>query len=154
MLPMRHLMVRRLHLEPHLLQGRDDLPPRDLPLIHRGEIEVATHIVRQRRRAAIGGRTEQKELRLHPRIHHVPHRLGPRDLPLEHLTRISGEGLSLWRGHIADHARYPLTRLPPREDPEGREVGAQQHVRLLHPHEPLDARAVKHDVAGECLPEL
>jgi hypothetical protein len=34
------------------------------------------------------------------------------------------------------------------------QVGLKQHVRLLDPHEPLDRRAVEHDVAVERLLEL
>jgi hypothetical protein len=59
-------------------------------------------------------------------------------------------------GHVdvADETADARVRIAPREDPKGREIGREQHVALLDPHEPFDARAVEHDVAGERLLEL
>ena len=44
--------------------------------------------------------------------------------------------------------------LKTRVDPEGVEIGHQQHVRLLDADEALDRRAVEHDLAVERLLEL
>ena len=90
-LPVRDLVMRRLDLEPHLLERRDDRATRFLAAVHRREVEVAAHVVRRRRRRAVGGRLEEEELRLHARLHHVALRGRPCDLPLEHLPRIAGE---------------------------------------------------------------
>ena len=51
-LAVRDLVVRRLHLEPHLLEHVDDRAPRVLAEVRGREIEVAADVVRRRRRLA------------------------------------------------------------------------------------------------------
>ena len=148
------LVMRRLHLEPHLLERRHDRASRLLATVHRRQVEVSAHVMRRRRCRAVGGRLEQEELRLHAGVHHVPLFRRACDLSLEHAARIAEERFAFRRRHVADHTRHARRRIAPREDPERAEVGHQQHVRLFHPYEPLDRRAVKEDVARQRLLEL
>ena len=70
----RHLVVRRLDLEPHVLESEDDLPPDLLALIDRCEIEVAAGIVRSGQRLTVSG-LEEEELRLGSGHHLEAHAL-------------------------------------------------------------------------------
>ena len=146
-LPVRDLVVRRLHLEPHLLEHVDDRAPRVLAEIGRREIEVAADVVRRRRRLARRARLEQEELGLHPRVHHEAHLRRPRDLPLEHGARIAGKWRAVRQVDVADDARDAARFVAPRKDAERGQVGREQHVRLLDANEPFDRGAVEHDVA-------
>ena len=52
-LAVRDLVVRRLDLEPHLLEHVHDRAPRILAEVRRREVEVAADVVRDRRRLAV-----------------------------------------------------------------------------------------------------
>ena len=151
----RHLVVRRLHLEAHRLQHDHDVAPALLPLVHRGEVEIAADVVGLEQRVAVGVLLEEEELGLRAGHHGVAQLLGLLDLPLERHARAARERRAVRQVDVADHAGdLGAVRVGPRIDPEGLVVGRQQHVRLLDAGEPLDRRAVEHDLAVQRLLEL
>ena len=149
MLTPRRLVMRRLDLEAHLLEHQDDLPPDVLALVDRREIEVPRRVVRLGGRLVVAG-LEEEEFRLRPGAHGVPTLLGFGDGPLERLPRTSRKRRPVRIGDVTDESGDLLPRwVDPRKDAECRQVGRQEHVRLLDPHEPFDRRAVEHHAAIE-----
>jgi hypothetical protein len=136
-LAVRHFVVRRFHLEPHLLQHSDDRPARVLSEIRRREIEVAADIVRHRGRRVVGSGLEHEELRFHPGVHRVAELVGAGEDFLQHPSRIPGKRAAVGRVYVADDARDAILLLSPRKDLKRSEIGRQQHVRLLDAHEPF-----------------
>ena len=63
----RHLVVRRLDLEAHLLQHDHDVAPALLAPVHRREVEVAADVVRLDAWVAARVRLEEEELGLRAR---------------------------------------------------------------------------------------
>src|SRR3954454_7634396 len=55
---------------------------------------------------------------------------------------------------VTEHPRRPRVLPAPRQDLEGRGVGAGEHVGLVDPGEALDGRAVEPDALGERALEL
>ena len=154
MLPRRHLVVRRLDLEAHLLQVGDDQPPRLLAPVHRADVEVAGDVVHLGRRAAARVLVEEEELRLDARHHLEAQLLRARHLPLQRQPRAPRELGVVGVVDVADDAGdHPLLRAP-RKDAEGAEVRGEEHVGLLDPHEALDRGAVEHDLPVQRLLEL
>ena len=107
MLARRHLVVRRLHLEPHLDQLLDDDPADLLALVHRAEVEVAAEVVRAGGGRAVGRLLEQEELRLASRHHREAELPGPGDLALERVAGTAGERLLVRGVDVADAAGPP-----------------------------------------------
>ena len=97
---------------------------------------------------------EHEELGFHAGLHVVAHGVRIRDHPLQRAARVSRKRKAIREVHVADDARDAMLGIPPRKHPECREVGGEEHVALLDPHEPLDAGAVEHDVARQRLLEL
>ena len=67
----RDLVVGRLDLEAHLLEGEDDVPARFLAAVDGGQVEVGALVVRVDDRIAVGVAAEQEELGLGARDHRV-----------------------------------------------------------------------------------
>src|SRR6184192_2768740 len=153
-LPRCDFVVTRLDLEPHRHQVPDDEAPDLLGPVHRGLIEVATVIMGVGGGLAARVELEDEELRFGARHHLVAQRLRRRDLPLQRLARASRERRPVGVVDVADEPGDAPPLVVVRQHPERVEVGLQDHVRLLDPHEPLDRRAVEHDVALERLVEL
>ena len=154
-LAVRDLVVRRLDLESHLLEHVHDRAPRVLAEVHRREIEVRADVVRLGRRLAVRPALEHEELGFHPRVHRVAHARRASAITRFSAPRGSpANGVAVGHVDVADQPRDAILRIAPRKDRNVVEVGREQHVRLLDPHEPLDRRAVEHDVAGERLLEL
>jgi hypothetical protein len=93
-LPVRHLVVRRLDLEPHLLEVVHDPAPRILAEIDRREIEVGADVVRLGGRLAVRPPLEHEELGFHPRVHREAELGGVRDHTLQRTARIACERAS------------------------------------------------------------
>ncbi len=148
------LVVRRLDLEAHLLENVHHRPPRILAEICRREVEIAADVVGDRRRLALGTWLEHEELGFHPRVHRVAHLRGTRDLPLERRPWVTVERLPVRPVDVTDDPRDAILGVTPREQLKRREVGREQHVRLLDAHEPFDRRPIEHDVPVERLLEL
>ena len=143
------LVMRGLDLEPHLLEHQHDLATDVLALIHRREVEVARRVVRLGRRLVVS-RLEQEELGLGPGTHGEAARPGLLDRTLERLPRAPGERGAVRVGDVADEAGHLLARrIGPREDPERREIGREEHVRFLDAHESFDRGAVEHHLPVE-----
>ena len=157
-----HFVMRRLRTQLHLLEARYDDAARPLPAVHRDEIEVAAGVQRPGRRLAAVALLEDEKLHLAPDAHRKAQLAGPLDLPLQ-----GGPGAPLERpavrvADVADEPRHgssglSVARLAGRALPgkhaEAREIGYQQGVRLLHPGEPLERRAVEQHLAGQGLLE-
>jgi len=147
-------MMGRFDLEAHLFQHVHHRTPGVFAEVGRRQIEVAADIVRRRRDPTLRRRPEQEELRFHPGVHRVAELGGASDRPFQHASRVASEWLTFRRVDVADHACDARVRLPPRKDPERREIGREEHVGLLDTHEALDGRSVEHDVPCEGLLEL
>ena len=147
-------VVARLHLEPHRDQVPDDEAPDLLGPVHGRLVEIAAVVVRLGGRLAARIQLENEELRFGPGHHLVAHRLRRRDLPLQRLPRASREGRPVGVVDVANEPGDAAPLVVVGQHPERVEVGLQHHVRLFDPHEPLDRRAVEHDIALERLLEL
>ncbi len=149
-----HLVVGGLDLETHLRELLDDHPPDLLALVERAQVEVGAGVVRRGGGRAVGRVLEEKELRFTPRHHREAELSGPGELALERRPGTAGEGLLIGGIDVAEKTGHPPALVVVRQDPEGLEVGLEEHVRLLDPHEALDRGAVEHDLAVERLVEL
>ena len=103
-LAVRHFVVRRLHLEPHLLEVVHDRAPRILAEIHRREVEVRADVVRLRRRLAVRPALEHEELGFHPRVHREAELGRVGDHALQRAARIAREGRAVGHVDVADQA--------------------------------------------------
>jgi hypothetical protein len=153
-LPGRHLVVRRLHLEPHLLQTVDDGPAAFLALIDGGQIEVTAAIVRLDGGVARVIHEEQEELRLRPGHHGVARLAAALDGAPQREPRTSGERRLVRVVDVADQTRHPTVLVLPRKDPQRVQIRLEQHVGFLDAYETLDGRTVEHDLTGQRLLEL
>ena len=91
MLAVRDFVVRRLYFEPHALERVDHRAARVFAKIGRREVEIPADVVRRRGRPAAFVRLEEKELRLHARVHRVAHRLRLREHRFQRAARVAGK---------------------------------------------------------------
>ena len=148
------LVVRRLDVDADRLERQDDLPAHVLAEVDGREVEIAGGVVRVGGGLAVA-RLEEEELRLRSAVHRVAggRRLG--DGALQGVPRTALEGAAVRVVDVADQPADPFAGvLRPRQHPEGRQVGPEEHVRLLDPDEALDRRAVEHDLAVQRRGEL
>jgi hypothetical protein len=144
-----------LDLEAHRLQNHNDVPTALFTAIHRREIEVPAYVMSLDERVPLLVAVEKEELRLRTYHHSVAHLLRYLDHSPQGQTWTSFEGCTVGSVDVTYQARDPRPiRAHPRIDPERIEIGNEQHVRLLDPHESLDRRAVEQDLAIEGLLEL
>ena len=150
MLAGRDLVVRRLDLDPEVLERVHHLLA-DLGAEVLGEVEVAGRVVRQRLDGPVVA-PQQEELELRPGVEDVALLSRTLQLALQDAARIAGERIAVRREDVADDARaagvQPLLAVRP--DPglpgdgvERVEVGHEEHVGLGDAGEALDARAVE-----------
>ena len=64
---------------------------------------------------------------------------------LQHITRISFEGLPVRGDDVAEHPRHPFFLGPPGQDGEGGRIGDGHHVALVDADESFDGGPVKPD---------
>ena len=119
-LPGGDLVVRRLHLEPHLHQLLDDDPADLLALVDRAQVEVGPGVVGHRGGRAVRALLEQEELGLAARHHREAELPGPLDLALERGARAAGERLLVRRVDVAEQPPDPAAFVVVGQDPEGR----------------------------------
>ena len=122
----------------------------------RREVEVAADVVRVVVGAAVGVALEQEELRFHARrsscspasaASAISRLSAPRGSPANGVP----SGVVMSQISRADARR---SRRPTETPRTSTRSGCEEHVRLLDAHEPLDRRAVEHDVAVQRLLEL
>jgi len=104
----RHLVVRRLHLEAHQLEYVHHRTTGFLAAIRRRQVEIAPHVVRVGADAALAVRHKQEELGLHAGVHRVAQVLGTPDHALQHPARITRKRRAVRHVDVADeptHAR-------------------------------------------------
>ena len=104
--------------------------------------------------APSGARSNRKNSASQPAIIAKPSFRARVDLALERVPGTAVEGLLVRGVDVAEEPRHPAALVVVRQHAEGGEVGLEQHVRLLDPHEPLDRRPVEHDLAVQRLLEL
>jgi hypothetical protein len=147
----RDLVVRGFHMEAHRLERQHDLAPDVLAHVDRAQVEVAGAVVRFGGGNAVLG-LKEKELRFRSGVQRVALRRRKGDHFFQTGARVAGKRLPVGRVDIADHASDVLAAgARPRKHAKRREVRAQVHVGLFNPHEALDRRSVKHDLAVERL---
>ena len=118
-LPGGHLVVRRLHLEPHFQQLLDDDPPDLLAPVDRPQVEVGGRIVRDRSRRPSADFSNRKNSASHPAIMVKPSFRARVHLALERGARAAGEGLLVRRVDVAEQPGDPAPLVVVGKDPEG-----------------------------------
>ena len=149
-----HFVMGGLDLEAHRGELLDDDAADLLAAVERAQIEIRPRVVRRRRRRAVGRALEQEELRLAPRHHRVTQLPRPIELALERGPGAPRERLLIGRVDVAEEPGNASALVVIRKNPEGLEIGLEEHVGLLDSHEPLDGGTVEHDLAVERLAEL
>ena len=91
------LVVGRLDLEAHRLEGDDDVAPGLLAAVDRGQVEVGARVVRVDDRVAVRVAPEEEELRLGARHQGVAELRRLVHLPLQRQARAAGEGRAVGR---------------------------------------------------------
>ncbi len=143
-----HLMVGRLHLKAHLLQGQDHVPPGIFPHVHGDQVEVAGPVAGDGGGLAPVIPAKEKELRLRAGVQGIPPggRFGHG--PFQGAPGAAGKGLAIVGVDIADNpGGGGAVADGPGQDGKGGKVGAQCHVRFLDAGKALDGGAVKHNPA-------
>ena len=97
---------------------------------------------------------KQEELGFYARVHDVSQFCRFCRYTLQGETRVSEEWRFVRLVYIADEPSHTRLCLSPREDPEGLEIGLEQHVAFFDPNESLDRGSVEHDLAGKRFLEL
>ncbi len=97
---------------------------------------------------------EVEELDLRPDVEGEAEGGGARQVALEHLARVAGEGRAVREVDVAEHARHAALARAPGQQLEGRGVGDRGHVALAGAGEALDRAAVEADALLERLFEL
>ncbi len=154
MLALADLVVGRLDLEPHVLQGGDHGTARLVAQVDGREVEVAAFVFCLRRRTAFRVPLEQIELGLGPGVHDETGGLGLLDDALQVAARVAGERLAAGQVDVADEPGDVAVLALPGDEGKRVEVRLQVHVGLLDADEALDGGPVEHDVAVQRLFQL
>ena len=142
-----HLMVGRLDLIAHLLQGQTDPPPGGLAVIQGAQVEVARLVVGFGGGLAVLVGLEQEKFRLRAYVEGVvAHGLRPLQHALQHAPGITHKGGAVRVVHVADQPRHLGVLGLPGEDHEAVQIGIEVLVGLVDADKSLDGGAVQHDL--------
>jgi hypothetical protein len=148
------LVVAELDRDAHRLQHRDRLAAEVVADPLRGVVEVPRRVHRHRLGHRVVGLAEQEELDLGVGVEGEAEVGGLGQRPLQHVPRIGVRRGPVRHQDVAEHPRGALGLAAPRQDLEGRRVRLGEHVRLVHPGEPLDRGSVEPDPLCERALEL
>ena len=144
MLRRRILMVGRLHLKSHFLQGHYHIASGILSEIQRPHIKISCLFMRNIRRHAIVIQMIQKEFTLRAHIKNIAFRFCFRYDFLQNVSGISFVAGALRMVYITDQPRhFPMLR-PPRKNGKCTVIRIKIHITLINSHEPFYGRTVKH----------
>jgi len=120
----------------------------------RGVVVVAARVDRFGGGADLGTVAEQEELDLRVRVEREAHLAGLGQVPLQHPARVGVARGAVGQQDVAEHAGHTRVLPAPRQQLEGRRIGASDHVAFVHPREALDGGAVEADAVRERALEL
>ena len=139
------LVVRARDRDAHRLECRHHLDPCVFAAVAGREVEVRSHVGARRERRAVDTDVEEVELHFERSCEAAQHVAGILDGAPQRRARAALERLAVGRRDVADDARLDRPARRPGVNRERREVGAENHVRLLAAHEPVDRPAVERD---------
>ena len=148
----RNLVVRELDGNAHLFENTDRVASKVLCNVEWSEIEVTAGIDRR----WIVDALEEEELHLWMNVEGETALRRLVQIAPEDETRVAPERPAIGRMDITEHAGHAPVGPSSceRHDLKSSRIGSSQHVRLLHPCEPLDGRTVKTDPLIERLLQL
>ena len=104
-LPGGDLVMARLYLEAHLLEGEADVAADEFAVIDGTEVKVARLVAGLDGRAAVGIRLEEEELALRADVEGVAHFRRPREGALQYAAGVADEGRAVGVVDVADEPR-------------------------------------------------
>ena len=135
MLAWCHLVMAVLHLDPHILEGKYNLPSEIASKVHGPGIKVAA-LVKYFRAVTV---LEKEEFKLRPYIECVSFFCYLLEQTLEYIARIPFVRCPVRVNDVTEHScNGPLVVSSPGYDLEGCRVGFCNHVAFMNPAEPLD----------------
>ena len=147
LLARRVLVEAVLDRDPHVLQRADGALAQLTGDVVRGEVEIPAPVDRLGQRT-LDERLEVEELDVGGDVERQALLVGGLHVAAQHLARIALERRAVEVMDVAEDPRFGRLGITPGEQLERVGIGNRQHVRLLHPGEPVDRRAVeRHPVA-------
>ncbi len=121
------LVVTVLHLDAHLLQDENGIPPEIAGDVWRCQVEVTTLI----QEFCVLGISEIEVFQLRSHVECITQIGRPLQIPLEDISWVAFEGLTSRSQDVAEHPGNSLLPGPPGEDLEGGGVGQSYHIALI-----------------------
>jgi len=147
----RHLVVRILNDNAHILQRHYRLPPQIVRRVQRQIIKITALIRYLGLAVALKIKIFQLRTHIEKVIAHGIH-LG--EISFQYVSRVTGVRLVVGTVEVAEHPRDGILLRPPRQDLKSRGIGLGYEIALVDPRETLNGRTVKTHTVGESFRQL